>query len=420
PRSDGGLVESLHAASEAVQTWTQSWESSMDSKDQAFARLAFIFLVVNVAGGLVLTAFYYNFTAFEVYIMSLFWAGIISIPLYQVKISIIDLIFSLTLRETYRLTRVLETNPPQDRILVMVSKLPRFHWLHVDEPESCRPGSQMLAPPASTERQQEFKAFLDEELMSSSALRRNIEEKGKVGDYAILASSLEPSWWLFRATVCKMNTVLSGLFFLAALLVPLSVIVGLLSHHPGGGLTLDKAFAWHPILMSIAFPCLMVLGRWVYVTDIIEEKGLRRALHGSIMAVAALVALGGYVAMFKAHWPIKQYFGYNFTTQKWAVPARVIHDLIGYSTLLLVLFQAAIGTVKIVKLQNKIKSFTFHGTLGKVIMGLSAVNILVACTFWKWTTGYKILVVVLTIAATALGVLTPSAPSKDEHVRDTT
>jgi len=220
--------------------------------------------------------------------------------------------------------------------------------------------------------------------------------------------------------VCEMNAVLSGLFFLAALLVPLSVIFGLLSHHPGGGLTLDKAFAWHPILMSIAFPGLMVLGRWVYVTDIIEEKGLRRALHGSIMAFAALVALGGYVAMFKAHWPIKQYFGYNFTTQKWAVPARVIHDLIGYSTLLLVLFQAAIGMVKIVKLQNKIKSFTFHGTLGKVIMGLSAVNILVACTFWKWTTGYKILVVVLTIAASALGVLTPSAPSRGEHVRDTT
>lgn len=28
-----------------------------------------------MAGGLVLTAFYYNFTAFEVYIMSLFWAS---------------------------------------------------------------------------------------------------------------------------------------------------------------------------------------------------------------------------------------------------------------------------------------------------------------------------------------------------------
>ena len=65
----------------------------LHEQDQAFARLAFIFLVfglgsatfrlaaglatfgwgrgaapevVNVAGGLVLTAFYYNFTAFEV------------------------------------------------------------------------------------------------------------------------------------------------------------------------------------------------------------------------------------------------------------------------------------------------------------------------------------------------------------------
>ena len=40
---------------------------------QAFARLAFIFFVVHLAGGLVLIAFYYNFAAFEVYIMSLFW-----------------------------------------------------------------------------------------------------------------------------------------------------------------------------------------------------------------------------------------------------------------------------------------------------------------------------------------------------------
>jgi len=35
--------------------------------------LAFIFFVVHLAGGLVLIAFYYNFAAFEVYIMSLFW-----------------------------------------------------------------------------------------------------------------------------------------------------------------------------------------------------------------------------------------------------------------------------------------------------------------------------------------------------------
>ncbi|CAE6964394.1 unnamed protein product [Symbiodinium natans] len=398
--------------------------------------------VVNVAGGLVLTAFYYNFTAFEVYIMSLFWAGIISIPLYQVKISIIDVTFSLMLRETYRVTRVMETNPPQDSTPVLVSKLPRLHWLHVDEPESRSFQKAMPLMPRSRSRlqgtarqQQELRAFLAEacvtllrlmssvsfirihppkqsgqELMSSSALRRDIEEKGKepVSSERVLKNRLRS----------RMKLV-NGLFFLAALLVPLAVIWGLLGDHPGGGLKLSAAFAWHPILMSIAFPCLMVLGRWAYVTDLIEEKGLRRTLHGSIMALAALVALGGYAAMFKAHWPIKQYFGYNFTTHEWTVPARVIHDLIGYSILALVLFQATIGMAKIVKLQNKIKSFTFHGTLGKVIMILSAVNILVACVFWKWTAGYKILVAVLAVAATALGVLTPSAPKHDEHVRDT-
>ncbi|CAE7736216.1 unnamed protein product, partial [Symbiodinium pilosum] len=162
-----------------------------------------------------------------------------------------------------------------------------------------------------------------------------------------------------------MNALINGLFFLAAVLAPAAIIVGLLSHHQGGGLALSAPFAWHPILMSIAFPCLMVLGRWAYVTDLIEDKSTRRIVHGSLMSLAALVALGGYVAMFKAHWPIKQYFGYNFTTHKWAVPARVIHDLIGYAVLSLVLFQATIGMVKIVKLQSKIKSFTFHGTLGK-------------------------------------------------------
>mmetsp|Transcript_28201 Transcript_28201/g.52926 ORF Transcript_28201/g.52926 Transcript_28201/m.52926 type:complete len:220 (-) Transcript_28201:242-901(-) len=205
----------------------------------------------------------------------------------------------------------------------------------------------------------------------------------------------------------------NALFVIGALLAPISIIVGLLSHMPGGGMKLSAPFAWHPILMSIAFPCLMVLGRWVYVTDLIANKDQRRRLHRALMSLAALVALGGYAAMFKAHWPIKQYFGYNFTTHKWAVPARVIHDLIGYSVLALVLFQASIGFLKIANLQKQIKSFTFHGTLGKVIMMLSAVNIVVACVFWKWDLGYKILVAGLAIAATLLGVLAPSASAKD-------
>ena len=55
------------------RNWCNNFPPLICSLLQAFARLAFIFFVVHLAGGLVLTAFYYNFAAFEVYIMSLFW-----------------------------------------------------------------------------------------------------------------------------------------------------------------------------------------------------------------------------------------------------------------------------------------------------------------------------------------------------------
>lgn len=105
---------------------------------QAYARLAFIFLVVHVAGGLVLTAFYYNFTAFEVYIMALFWAMIVSIPLYQVKMTIIGLIFHRLLRETYDVLDVVEDKPRKRhkaKHKVQLRRLSRFRWFCADETE---------------------------------------------------------------------------------------------------------------------------------------------------------------------------------------------------------------------------------------------------------------------------------------------
>ena len=53
----------------------------------------------------------------------------------------------------------------------------------------------------------------------------------------------------------RMSALINGLFFLAALLVPLAVIVGLLSHHPGGGHHLGLAH-----LRSVRWP---LLGRFV-------------------------------------------------------------------------------------------------------------------------------------------------------------
>ncbi|CAJ1384710.1 unnamed protein product, partial [Effrenium voratum] len=107
-----------------------------------------------------------------------------------------------------------------------------------------------------------------------------------------------------------------GLFFLVALGCPAAVIVGMLGPVQGGGMKLDTAFTWHPILMSIAFSCFMVLGRWAYVTDSLGDKAKQRPVHRALMVLAALFAIGGYVAIFLAHRKIPSFFGYNFKTHK--------------------------------------------------------------------------------------------------------
>lgn len=156
-------------------------QSGLVSSDQAFARLAFIFLVVHVAGGLVLTAFYYNFAAFEVYIMSLFWAMIISIPLYQVKMTIMRLIFSRLLCETYMILEVL-SGQNHHRCRVLIRKLPLCHWLYMDEAvEREQPEEQPQAP---------LEAFIDKD--AGDEVRKGLME-GKSYHATILTSARHPS-----------------------------------------------------------------------------------------------------------------------------------------------------------------------------------------------------------------------------------
>ena len=105
--------------------------------------------MVHVAGGLVLTAFYYNFTAFEVYIMALFWAMIVSIPLYQVKMTIMGLIFYRLLRETYDVVDVVEEKPRRRHKVkhqVQLRRLSRFRWFCVDETEPEEHQVPQIAP----------------------------------------------------------------------------------------------------------------------------------------------------------------------------------------------------------------------------------------------------------------------------------
>ena len=150
-----------------------------------------------------------------------------------------------------------------------------------------------------------------------------------------------------------MGLAVDALFFIAAFATPVAVCIGMLAEGKGSVATkLSTSFTWHPILMTLAFSCFMVLGRWAYVTDSLGDKVKQRPVHRAFMALGALFALGGYAAIFVAHVQKPTFFGYNFHTRSWAVPTRVLHDLFGYGVLLLTLTQASMGLQKLAKLSG--------------------------------------------------------------------
>ena len=109
-----------------------------------------------------------------------------------------------------------------------------------------------------------------------------------------------------------------------------------LSHSPHEKV-MNKAeyveYSWHPILMTVAFPGLMTLGRWSYKTEPSwgMEKSTQRTVHGLFMGLATIVALVGYLCIFMAHLPKKQFFGYNFADGKWEPETkRVVHSILGW------------------------------------------------------------------------------------------
>eukprot|EP00438_Fugacium_kawagutii_P014156 Skav213269 [mRNA] locus=scaffold2944:60839:61501:+ [translate_table: standard] len=215
-----------------------------------------------------------------------------------------------------------------------------------------------------------------------------------------------------------MGLAVDALFFIAAFATPVAVCIGMLAEGKGSvGTKLSTSFTWHPILMSLAFSFFMVLGRWAYVTDSLGDKPKQRPVHRALMILGALCAVGGYVAIFVAHVQKPTFFGYNFHTQTWAVPTRVIHDLFGYGILLLTLAQASMGLQKLVKLNAGMKRFTFHGDLGKAILLLASVQIVIACIIWPWATALKILTGVFAVGAALCGAFYPKQNIADEDAR---
>jgi len=198
-------------------------------------------------------------------------------------------------------------------------------------------------------------------------------------------------------------------------MIPLLVALGMLSKaFTPSPMPVSIWFTWHPILMSLAFPCLMTLGRWTYLMD--PSWGLdkedRRQLHRAIMLAAVFILIVAYLCIFMAHLPGLMFFGYNFKTGAWKEWSRIAHAWFGYGAVMLALAQASMGMMKLSTLRETgERRFTFHGSLGKGIMILASLALFAAIWFWGgWGKGLKFVLVLLTACTATYSSIWPKSP----------
>merc|ERR1719464_240517 len=156
------------------------------------------------------------------------------------------------------------------------------------------------------------------------------------------------------------------------------------SHVQGGQMPARASFPWHPVLMTLAFPCLMTWGRHVYTAFEHLPNYKRWRLHRSLMLGGGLAMLMGYLCIFLAHLPHRKFFGHNFDTGGWSEYKRILHAFIGYIVIFGVIMQSFMGFLKTRLSTKAYKTFTFHGTLGKGILLLAALNMIIAVRMWAW------------------------------------
>jgi len=229
---------------------------------------------------------------------------------------------------------------------------------------------------------------------------RNPTTKGRRAQQLPASSTLQ--------AMVEINGLMLTLFVSFACLGSVALMaIAMFAPVMGGGMDPKIWFGWHPVLMTLAFPCLMTMGRWSYLTGDDRPLASQRTLHGVLMGLGSLAMLLGYLAIFEAHLPQAKFFGYDFKNKVWAEYKRVIHVYLGYLLILVVLVQACMGAWKMRVLGTGRKVMTFHGSLGKAIVLLGCVNILIAIRFWFWSSGMKVVLYAATLLAGLFGTVWP-------------
>mmetsp|Transcript_40789 Transcript_40789/g.89172 ORF Transcript_40789/g.89172 Transcript_40789/m.89172 type:complete len:229 (-) Transcript_40789:71-757(-) len=196
------------------------------------------------------------------------------------------------------------------------------------------------------------------------------------------------------------------------------VAVGTWGSVQGGDVPMTSYYGWHPVMMVLGGPCLMTMGRWVYLAgkDPHAEgpaSKCRQNVHLVLMVFSCLSVMLGYAAIILCH--PNQAFGYNYQKGHWAEWRRVLHALLGHLFVLLVCVQAVFGVLKYVALGRDKVIYTFHNHLGRTILALGMGDTLLAVWFMRWDLELKALLSLLLLVTVGFGVLWRSPVVRDFH-----
>jgi len=155
----------------------------------------------------------------------------------------------------------------------------------------------------------------------------------------------------------------------------------------------SSVFSYHPFFMGIAFSLLLTLGFWMFnyedlPGDWIDLRSSRRKVHAILQGLGLFVVVAGYLAVLIAHniadgtlfYVSEPPLGFS-GGPLWT---KMMHIVVGYSTLGLLLVQAMLGVLKFRALADGEEStIPYHAMLGKFVYILGLSNVMTGVWLWE-------------------------------------
>merc|ERR1712226_1027324 len=74
-----------------------------------------------------------------------------------------------------------------------------------------------------------------------------------------------------------------------------------------------------------------MMARLVHAMETGMDAATRRQVHRLLMVLSVCAMLGGGFCIWKTHWPVKKFCGYDFKNREWDEAPRVAHSMLGYA-----------------------------------------------------------------------------------------